>query len=177
MDHQYPQDARTPLQQSWLPGLHGAQTCRVRVEKQTLGASTRGLMVRDPYATQLLNGEKTWEVRGRATQIRGTVVIIKSGTGRAYGVVELLRVVGPLSLDDLVTSDHLTTAEREEFPRFGLPYPKTFVYEVRNARWFEEPIPYEHPNGAVTWVNLPALDPVKARYALFSRCTAESSLV
>lgn len=45
----------------------------------------RGLIVRDPYASQLLNGEKIWEIRGRPTQIRGPVVIVKQGSGMAYG--------------------------------------------------------------------------------------------
>src|SRR5262245_46875602 len=88
----------------------------------------RGLLVRDPYATQLLNGEKIWESRGKATQIRGPVVIIKSGTGRAYGTVRLIRVLGPLALDDLTMAHELPQQEREEFHHGGLPYPKTYAY-------------------------------------------------
>jgi hypothetical protein len=133
-------------------------------------------MVRDPYATQLLNGEKTWEIRGRATQIRGRIVIIKSGTGCAFGVVDLARVIGPLNLGDLCNSTHLPIAEREEFRRAGLPYPKTFAYEVMNARWFAAPIPYDHPYGAVTWVNLPWLDPTEVRYAPLARSSTQRTM-
>jgi hypothetical protein len=125
----------------------------------------RGLLVRDPYATQLLNGEKIWEIRGKATQIRGTIAVIKSGTGRAYGTVRLVRVLGPLALDDLVLAQELPRDEREEFKRTGLPYPKTYAYVLSDPRWFERPIPYHHPSGAVTWVRLPELNLETVRYA------------
>lgn len=125
----------------------------------------RGLMVRDPFATQLLDGEKVWEIRGRATQIRGPVVIVKSGTGCAFGTVNLVRVLGPLELDDLIEAPELPASEREEFRRDGLPYSKTYAYVFSNPKWFERPIPYRHPSGAVTWVRLPDLNLEAVRYA------------
>ncbi|MCV7286884.1 ASCH domain-containing protein [Mycolicibacterium wolinskyi] len=118
----------------------------------------RGLIVRDPYASQLLNGDKIWEIRGRPTQIRGPVVIVKQGTGKAYGIANLVRVLGPLDLDDLVTAAEVTSEERDELRRDGLPYKKTYAYVFTNPQWFEHPISYRHPNGAVTWVRLPDLD-------------------
>jgi len=125
----------------------------------------RGLLVRDPYASQILNGEKIWELRGRPTQIRGPVAIVKSGTGRAFGTANLVRVLGPLDLEDLVDAPELPSSEREELRRCGLPYPKTYAYVVTDPRWFERPIPYKHPSGAVTWVRLPELDLETVRYA------------
>jgi hypothetical protein len=125
----------------------------------------RGLLVRDPYASQLLNGEKIWEIRGKPTQIRGPVVIIKSGTGRAYGTAKLVRVLGPLELDDLTLASELPRDERELFRREGLPYSKTYAYVFTDPRWFESPIPYRHPSGAVTWVRLPELNLEAVSYA------------
>lgn len=136
---------------------------REKVEKEGFGP--RGLLVRDPYATQILNGEKIWEIRGKPTQIRGPVVIIKSGSGCAFGTVKLVRVLGPLDLDDLVRAPELPQGEREEFQRLGLPYTKTYAYVFSNPKWFKEPIPYRHPSGAVTWVRLPALDLEAVSYA------------
>ncbi|MFG1930651.1 ASCH domain-containing protein [Mycobacterium sp. NPDC048908] len=118
----------------------------------------RGLIVRDPYATQLLNGQKIWEIRGRPTQIRGPVVIVKQGTGKAYGIANLVRVLGPLDLDDLVSSPEVPSEERDELQRNGLPYRKTYAYVFTSPRSFRHPLPYRHPNGAVTWVRLPDLD-------------------
>jgi hypothetical protein len=139
--------------------------------------ATRGLMVRDPYATWLLDGSKSWEIRGRPTQIRGPVVVIKSGTGQAFGAVDLVHVLGPLTLEDLVRSAELPAMERAGFARDGLPYKKTFAYVVRNARWFMQPIPYDHPSGAVTWVNLPSIDLRRVPYAAPSRSPTQLDLV
>lgn len=122
-------------------------------------------MVRDPYASQILSGEKRWEIRGRATQIRGPIVILKSGTGHAFGVVDLDDVLGPLSLVDLLLSEGLPPSERAEFRREGLPYRSTYAYVLSKPRMFVHPISYVHPSGAVTWVNLPALDIDRARYS------------
>lgn len=141
----------------------------MKIGDQRIG--TRGLIVRDPYASQLLNGEKSWEIRGQATQIRGLIVIIKSGTGQAFGVVDLDDVIGPLSLDDLVGSNHLPRSEREEFRKTGLPYRKTFAYVMKNPRWFASPISYRHPSGAVIWVKLPSLDLKQVRYLKTKRWT------
>jgi hypothetical protein len=77
----------------------------------------RGLIVRDPYASQLLNGQKIWDIRGRSTQIRGSVVIVKQGTGKAFGIANLVRVLGPLDLDDLVSSPEVPSEERDELRR------------------------------------------------------------
>ncbi|MDP3737503.1 MAG: ASCH domain-containing protein [Hyphomonadaceae bacterium] len=124
----------------------------------------RGLMVRDPYATQLLSGEKKWEIRSRGTQVRGPIVVLKSGTGQAFGTVNLMRVLGPLDIEDLVDAPELPASEREEFRRDGLPYAATYAYVLSDPKPFVEPIPYSHPSGAVTWVRLPSMDIAQAAY-------------
>jgi len=124
----------------------------------------RGLLIRDPYATQILNGEKVWEIRGKPTQLRGPIVIVKSGTGRAFGTANLVRVLGPLDIEDLISAPELPAVERDEMRRQGPPYPKTYAYVFTNPRWFERPIPYRHPSGAVTWVRLPDLNLEAVRY-------------
>jgi len=137
----------------------------------------RGLLIRDPYASQLLNGEKIWEIRGKPTQIRGPVVIIKSGTGHAYGTAKLIRVLGPLELDDLTLASELPRDERELFRREGMPYAKTYAYVFSDPKWFEKPIPYRHPSGAVTWVRLPEINLEAVRYALPRYHAAQLQLV
>jgi hypothetical protein len=141
------------------------KTSIIRGQATTNDVGPRGLIVRDPYASQILSGEKIWEIRGRPTQIRGPVVILKSGTGRAFGIANLVRVLGPLEIEDLEHAPELPKSEREEIARGGLPYPKTYVYVFTNPKWFERPVPYRHSNGAVTWVRLPDLDLEAIRYA------------
>lgn len=162
-----------------LDRLRRTRAHRIDLPIHRLGEDVgpRGLMVRDPYASQILNGEKVWEIRGRATQVRGPVVIVKSGTGHAFGIANLVRVLGPLDIDDLTDARELPLAEREEVARYGLPYPKTYAYVFSDPKWFENPIPYRHPSGAVTWVRLPDLDLGTARYASSSRGATQLRLV
>ena len=149
-----------------LDRLRQSRSGRIElVPSEGLDFGPRGLLVRDPYASQLLDGEKIWEIRGRPTQIRGPVAIVKSGTGRVFGTVNLARVLGPLQLDDLTSAPELPAAERDEFENQGLPYGKTYAYVFTNPRWFDRPVPYSHPSGAVTWVRLPDLDLETIRYA------------
>ena len=35
-----------------------------------------------------------------------------------------------------------------------LPYKKTYAWVLSNAKKYEIPRPYKHPNGAIIWVNL-----------------------
>jgi hypothetical protein len=128
-------------------------------------AGLRGLLVRDPYASQLLDGEEIWEIRGRSTHIRGPILIIKSGTGHLFGTADLVRVLGPLELEDLVAASELPRHEREELRRSGLPYPKTYAYVFSNPRRFKKPVPYRQPSGAVTWVRLPDVELGAVHYA------------
>jgi hypothetical protein len=137
----------------------------------------RGLLVRDPYASQLLDGDKIWEIRGRPTHIRGTVLIVKSGTGQIFGTADLVRVLGPLEIEDLLAASELPRAERREFRRSGLPYPKTYAYVFSNPRQFESPIPYRHPSGAVTWVRVPDMDLGAVHYAASASGASEREMV
>jgi hypothetical protein len=121
--------------------------------------------------------KKIWEIRGRSTHIRGPILIIKSGTGQVFGTADLVRVLGPLELEDLVDASELPRQEREEFRRSGLPYPKTYAYVFSNPRRFNRPIPYRHPSGAVTWVRLPDVDLGAVRDASSPHGASEGDLL
>lgn len=50
----------------------------------------KGLIIKSKWADLILSGEKTWEIRGSQTHQRGRIGIIKSGTGKIFGSVELV---------------------------------------------------------------------------------------
>ncbi len=50
----------------------------------------KGLIIKQPWIDLILDGEKPWEIRGRATTIRGTIALIKSGTGLVLGLVDVV---------------------------------------------------------------------------------------
>ncbi len=125
----------------------------------------KGLLIKSPWIEKILEGKKTWEIRGTNTRIRGTIALIRSGSSLVVGTCELVNVVGPLSLSDFrkTTKNHCVepSAVGEH-----LPYKETYAWVLSNVKPLREPVPYKHPRGAVIWVNLLFFDlPAIARNA------------
>ena len=101
-----------------------------------------GLLIRAPWIDKILDGSKTWEIRGSHTYKEGRIALIESGTGTIVGVAELSGVVGPLSLKEL--SENWKKADFEKGERFyRLPYKETFAWVVDSwsGRWESNPYP------------------------------------
>lgn len=113
----------------------------------------RGLIVREPWVSLLLDGTKTWELRGSRTSHRGPTGLISSGTGTVLGTALLEGVVGPLSRGDLAAavSKHAVDRNWNDAP---LPYANVFAWVFSDADRFAKPIAYNHKQGAVIWVKL-----------------------
>ncbi|MBE0436021.1 MAG: ASCH domain-containing protein [Methylomicrobium sp.] len=116
---------------------------------------TKGLVIKSPYIEKILSGAKTWEMRSSAIgmQLRGPIALIKKGSGQVVGVADLVDVKGPLSQQDrLKTIDkhHISPEQLES----GETEKWHTAWVLENARPLIIPIHYQHPNGAVIWVNL-----------------------
>ncbi|MBO9608062.1 MAG: ASCH domain-containing protein [Paenibacillaceae bacterium] len=119
------------------------------------GEIDRALVIREPYASRIVDGTKKWEIRGSGTLIRGKIAIIAGGTGTMIGSCELTDVIGPLSLDEYTLS-YEQRGLRQIEACDKLPYKQTFAWVMSHAKRFRSPVAYEHPNGAVIWVKLKA---------------------
>jgi ASCH domain len=124
----------------------------VQAEKIDSYRARFGLLVRVPWIDKILDGSKTWEIRGSQTTKRGRIGLIESGTGTVVDAVELVAVVGPLSLAEL--SPNWRKAGFDDERVSILPYRQTFAWVLRNPKRLKQPVPYNHPSGAVIWVNL-----------------------
>jgi len=114
----------------------------------------KGLIIKEPWIDLILTGEKVWEIRGSNTKIRGTIALIKGGTGTVVGLCELKNVIGPLSINKLRRSQPFHAIPSNQL-KSGLPYPKTYAWILCNTVRLSKPVSYRHPRGAVIWVNLP----------------------
>jgi hypothetical protein len=111
----------------------------------------KGLIIKDPWITKILNGEKTWEIRGSNTNIRGTISLIKSGTGMIYGTVDLVDS-GEIDFIDFSFNRDKHQLSKEQEGKMSYKNPHAWV--MKNPTWHAEPVSYKHPQGAVIWVNL-----------------------
>ncbi|MGN8115376.1 ASCH domain-containing protein [Labrys sp. 22185] len=119
-------------------------------------------MIREPWISQILMGRKTWELRGTPTKIRGRLALIRSGSGLIIGECQLDDCVGPVGFDTLIATGALSSHERDDIEREGhAPYvavdgvtSKTFAWIVSRPILYSQPVAYNHPSGAITFVDL-----------------------
>ena len=112
----------------------------------------RALLIRHPWIDLILDGKKTWEIRGSRTGIRGTVALVPSGSGMVVGVCDLVGCIGPLTAEGF----------RKNASKAGMGpteatlgrYRQTYAWVIKKPRYLKRPVPYLHPSGAVIWVNL-----------------------
>ena len=90
------------------------------------------LIVKSPYANQIVDGTKKEEYRSRRTHIRGEIGIIEAGTSRLIGSVCLIDCIPKKT-------------------QFG-----NYAWILKNPQRFNSPVSYQHPKGAQTWVILSA---------------------
>jgi hypothetical protein len=109
----------------------------------------KGLIIKSPWIDLILEGKKTWEIRGSNCKIRGKIALIKSGSGLIFGTVDLVDTK-MLGLEDFQQGRKFHCISDTNV----LPYPKTYAWILENPVLFDKPIPYQHPQGAVIWVNL-----------------------
>ena len=113
----------------------------------------KGLIIREPWIGMILDGSKTWELRTQRTTMRGEIALIRKGTGQIIGVADLVDSLPPLDpqgLADSVQFHGVPPSEHASAIANGWLFPWLIV----NARPLSSPVPYLHPSGAVTWVNL-----------------------
>jgi len=113
----------------------------------------RGLIIRSPYIDWILEGKKTWEIRGSNSHVRGKIALIRSGSGLVVGTCKLVGVVGPLTLREL--KKHASKLGRTSSEIRSKPYEKTYAWALSNAVRLKHPRRYKHRPGAVIWVRLP----------------------
>jgi len=112
----------------------------------------RALLIREPWIGKILDGNKTWELRGSTTNVRETIALVASGSGTVVGVCELVDCIGPLSAH--VFKENARNAGMEpEHAELGY-YKRTYAWVMAKPRRLTKPIPYSHPSGAVIWVKL-----------------------
>ncbi|MEZ0321801.1 MULTISPECIES: ASCH domain-containing protein [unclassified Thermus] len=110
-----------------------------------------GLIVREPYASFIVDGRKTWEIRKRQTRHRGPLGIITGGY--LIGQADLLDVQGPFTVEELLAHPEKHLAE-EAFLRAYAGEQPLYAWVLHNAFRYEKPLLIPKKPGRVMFVDL-----------------------
>jgi hypothetical protein len=82
--------------------------------------------------------------------IRGRIGLIQSGSGTVVGAADVVDSLGPLSYEELAANVDKHQSTPDSLIALGYVY----AWVLKDARKFAEPVLYNHPRGAIKWVNL-----------------------
>ncbi len=111
---------------------------------------TSALIIKKQWLDLILEGKKTWELRGSKTKKRETISLIESGSGEIKGSCKIVDCLGPLTKEQFSNN---TNKHRSLQPS----YKKTYAWVLSEPKRFEKGIKYNHPQGAIIWVKLDKL--------------------
>jgi hypothetical protein len=116
-----------------------------------------GLIIREPWMEMILQGKKTWEIRSRNARVRGRISLIRSQSGLIVGTTRLVHAM-PVTRAQLLANLDKHGMSREEVlaefrPRAKYLLP-LYAWVFEDARRLASPRRYQHPRGAVIWVDL-----------------------
>lgn len=113
----------------------------------------RGLIIREPWIGKILAGEKSWEMRSKATSVRGEIALIRKGSGMVVGTAKLTDCLPPLTREN-----YLDFRDRHAIPPemldevFDNDWVRPWV--LADVRPLVDPVPYRHGSGPVIFVSL-----------------------
>lgn len=108
----------------------------------------RALLIRPTWVERILHDNKRWEMRSRATHIRGRIALASSGTGTLVGECRLVDCILPTH-EELVANHRL-----HQVDDLSILSKWRYAWVLDDIIHYEQPLTYTHPQGAVIWVNL-----------------------
>lgn len=111
------------------------------------------LIIREPWISKILSGEKTWEMRSKPTSKRGWIGLVAQGGNHVLGAARLVESRLPLTkktYSDFEAQHAIPADLVDEVIANNWVFPWVLADVVR----FDRPIPYETRPGAVQFVTL-----------------------
>jgi hypothetical protein len=108
----------------------------------------KGLIIKKEWLEKIFDSGKCWEMRSTKTKIRGKIYLIESGSGTIVGECEL---VDSHKLDE---DEAKKTFNKHCVENIDLLNKWCHAWHFENIIKYKTPLKYNHPKGAVIWVNL-----------------------
>lgn len=107
----------------------------------------RVLLIREPWISLILAGEKAWEMRKSGCNIRGFVGVSTPGSGVISGIINIIDCLPKQTPAQLIESfDRHHVPVGSEFAQYDTPW------VVTQAERLKKPISFYQKPGAVIWV-------------------------
>ena len=111
------------------------------------------LIIDSPHIERILAGDKTWEMRSRTCNKRGSIGLVRKGSGKIVGLAKVIGVKGPLTRSDILANLDKHRGAREDLDNPALAK-YNFAWILSDARPLAQPVHYDHKKGVVVWVTL-----------------------
>ena len=116
----------------------------------------KALIIKKKWLDLILSGEKTWEMRSRNTKVRGRIALVESGSGLIKGEVTLWNSFSLEAVRNKHGSRKSYKSYEDECHRIKdskLLKKYNQVWQLDAPKKYAIPIRYNHPKGAVIWIN------------------------
>ena len=128
----------------------GATKRKAQRRSSTRRCTKEVLVVKEPWVSMILDGKKTWEIRGSAIAKRGKIHLAASGGGGV--LVGQCQLVDAFPVSRSKLAKNITKHCINDLSCVAYERPHAWVLE--KPMRYSSPFSYEHPQGAITWVAL-----------------------
>lgn len=108
----------------------------------------KGLIIRKVWLDKILDEGKVWEMRSTRTKVTGKIGLIEAGSGLIVGEAVLL------GCSRIPIKPNTKYFNRHKVENVELLKKWKYAWILSDAKRYDKPIPYKHPQGAVIWVKL-----------------------
>lgn len=108
----------------------------------------KGLIIRKIWLDKILDEGKVWEMRSIKTKITGKIGLIEAGSGLIVGEAVLLGCL------DTPIEPNSKYFDKHKVEDVDLLKKWKYPWLLADAKRYDKPIAYKHPQGAVIWVKL-----------------------
>ena len=156
--------------------------------QEEAAAPGKALSVLPWFCARILDKKKTWELRGTTTRCRERVALAAKGTGQLWGDVkivssELVARKNEAGVYCPIPGNEAAFPELESKHGLrdlgGLSYTEVWAWGLEGAAWYENPVPYQHPRGQMSWISLhrdPGQEQTRKKPAAPSRELADGQM-
>lgn len=112
----------------------------------------KGLKIKKKWIELILSGNKTWEIRGSNSNIRGVIGLVQCESSMVFGETNMIESI-PLTEELFVNNrdKHKLDISWEELISI---YKKPYAWVFSDTHKYDEPKRFKNLQGSVKWVNI-----------------------